>query len=516
MGILLLVVGLAVLGFGFMQHLKGKRILAAPFKKTGEIARNPVSSDPKGLMSTEGSVVPPTTAVLSPLSKTACLYYEVAITRRWEKTEQTQDGAKTTKGTTTIETLKGGAQFGLDDGTGAVMVDASKGGDFDNLKKQGEAGGVNMSDGYIQFAELRIPKPVSSGEGYTLGYEAVEKIVPVGGSLFALGKLENGKLSKPGWRSMMFSTKGRDGLLASTAKKKKFSFIGGGIGAVAAIPLMIFGPKVESKPSHNCSHTIADVQASCDDNVSSQSGNSYTWTVTKAGPYALQVTPPAGKKFPLDAQIVLKNAAGEVVADEVATGAGHAVVARAAELPAGVYTVTVRDVDGTTVKGGFDYALEIRSEATGAAVANAPAAAKGGYSAEDLANRVTELNDLCGDTWCEGAFNYNFTKLSCDEGRGCALAFTATNANDKKAYDSVVVVSGFEELRPAPGADYKYEGSFDEAVGNALSAWEAHPTNTKAALKIGAAPVAPPAKNVAAAGKTKPAAKPASKKGAQP
>src|SRR4051812_47996534 len=104
MGILLLIVGLGALGFGLMQHLKGKRILAAPFKKTGEIAKNPVSSDPKGLMSTEGNVVAPATACLSPLSKTPCLYYEVAISRRWEKTEQTQDGAKTTKGSTNVET----------------------------------------------------------------------------------------------------------------------------------------------------------------------------------------------------------------------------------------------------------------------------------------------------------------------------------------------------------------------------------------------------------------------------
>ena len=66
MGILLMVVGLAALGFGFMQHLRGKRILAAPFKKTGEIAKNPVSSDPKGLMSTEGNVVARQKPVLSP------------------------------------------------------------------------------------------------------------------------------------------------------------------------------------------------------------------------------------------------------------------------------------------------------------------------------------------------------------------------------------------------------------------------------------------------------------------
>ena len=40
----------------FMTRIE-QRILAAPFKKTGEIAKNPISPDPKGAMSTEGKVV---------------------------------------------------------------------------------------------------------------------------------------------------------------------------------------------------------------------------------------------------------------------------------------------------------------------------------------------------------------------------------------------------------------------------------------------------------------------------
>ncbi|MEW5743754.1 MAG: hypothetical protein AB1938_32880, partial [Myxococcota bacterium] len=109
MGMLLLIVGLGVLGFGLMQHLKGKRILAAPFKKTGDIAKNPVSEDPKGAMSTEGRVLPPAQALLSPASKTPCLYYELKIERIYEKTETTQDGTKTVKGTETLDTIKGGS-----------------------------------------------------------------------------------------------------------------------------------------------------------------------------------------------------------------------------------------------------------------------------------------------------------------------------------------------------------------------------------------------------------------------
>ncbi len=397
MGVLLLLIGLAALGFGFAQHLKGKRILAAPFKKTGEIAKNPTSPDPKGLMSTEGKVVAPAQALLSPCSKTPCLYYEVDIKRNYEKTEQTQDGTKTSKGSSNVETVKDGAQFGLDDGTGQIMVDASKGGDFDNIKKANEYN-VKLGSfvpGELQFGELRFRTPLLPSGEYTTGFTATERIVPVGGDLFALGRLENGKLVKPGWRSMMFSTKGRDGLLASTAKKKKGGFIGGGIAAVASIPLMIFGPSSSSSDSHSCSHLINGGQAECNDNVRYKSGNDYAWTVEKAGAYELTVTPPAGKKFPLDAQLVVKNAAGEVVKDEVGSGPGTPVHVKL-DAQAGSYTVTVKDVDGTEVKGGFDYKFAIAAPAGSDAKGGEVAAAGGGeqkMSADDLYAEMSKNED---------------------------------------------------------------------------------------------------------------------------
>lgn len=392
MGVLLLLIGLAALGFGFFQHLKGKRILAAPFKKTGDITKNPVSPDPKGLMSTEGKVVPPAQQLLSPCSKTPCLYYEVDIKRNYEKTEQTQDGTKTTKSSDNVESLKEGAVFGLDDGSGPVTVDAVKGGDFDNIKKSNEWN-VKIGSfvpGELEFGQLRFRTPkLPSGE-YTTGFTATERIVPLDGSLFALGKLEGGKLTKPGWRSMMFSSKGRDGLLASTAKKKKGGFIGGGVAAVLSVPLMIFGPSGGS--STHCSSTIAGGQTQCDDNVTSKSGNDYAWTVEKAGNYELVVTPPAGKKFPLDAQLVVKNAAGEVVKDEVGEAPGKAVSIKLDAQP-GTYTVTVKDVDGTTVKGGFDYKLAINAPAgVGKAAGGAAVAAAGGAAADgDLKMSADDL-----------------------------------------------------------------------------------------------------------------------------
>ncbi len=387
MGVILLVIGLAVLGFGFWNHLKGKRILAAPFKKTGDLAKNPVSEDPKGAMSTEGAVQAPATPLLSPCSKTPCLYYEVKIERLWEKTETTQDGTKTVKGSTTLDTLKNGATFGIDDGSGAIEVDFSKGGDFDMMKDgfKKELNGRSWSSN-IKFGELEydVP-PIGSSDGYTIGFKATEKYVPVEGNLFVLGRIEGGKLVKPGWRSMMASSKGRDGLLASVAKKKKFSFIGGGVAAVASIPAMIFAPKSDPNTSYSCASTMTDVRARCHDNVSSKSGDDFEWTVTKAGKFEVAAIAPK-KKIALAPGVKIETADGKLLG-EGSAGLGETATAHVDVQP-GKYKITVFPSDGYMVeKGGFDYELEIRSASGGAAPAAAvdpglPAGADEGGKAE--------------------------------------------------------------------------------------------------------------------------------------
>ena len=391
MGVILLVIGLAVLGFGFWNHLKGKRILAAPFKKTGELAKNPVSEDPKGAMSTEGAVKAPAQQLLSPCSKTPCLYYEVKIERLWEKTETTQDGTKTVKGSTTLDTLKNGASFGIDDGSGEIEVDFSKGGDFDMMKDgfKKELNGRSWSSN-IKFGELEydVP-PIGSSDGYTIGFKATEKYVPVEGNLFVLGRIEGSKIVKPGWRSMMASNKGRDGLLASVAKKKKFSFIGGGVAAVASIPAMIFAPAADPNTSSSCMSTMTDVRSRCHDNVSSKSGDDFEWTVTKAGKYEVAAIAPK-KKIALAPGVKVESADGKLLGEGEASLGGTATAH--VDVQPGKYKVTVFPADGYMVdKGGFDYELEIRSASGGAAPAAAvdpglPAGAdEGGTKEGDVA-----------------------------------------------------------------------------------------------------------------------------------
>jgi hypothetical protein len=112
---------------------------------------------------------------------------------------------------------------------------------------------------------------------------------------------------------------------------------------------------------------------------------------------------------------------------------------------------------------------------TAPAVETAPAAEekpapepKGAPSDEDLKGRLADLNDLCGDTWCEGEYDYKFTKLAC-EGKSCDLSFTAKYYDGKKTYEAMVKVTGFTDVVPDE------DGSFDEAVGEALMKWEQAP-----------------------------------------
>ena len=500
MGVLLLIVGGIVSAFGLFQHFKGKRILAAPFKKTGELAKNPTSSDPKGAMSTEGKVVAPAQQVLSPCSKKPCLAYEVKIERLWEKVETTQDGTKTVKGSDTLDTLKGGSIFGVDDGSGAVLIDVTKGGDFDNFKEgfKKELNGRGWAS-HIQFGELSYDVPVvSDSEKYTIGFKATEKFVPVEGSLFVLGKLEGASIVKPGWRSLMTSSKGRDGLLGSIQKRKKFSFIGGGVSSVLAIPGFLFGPTVDtSGPSMFCESKLTDTREKCSDTVRDTAGEKYEWTVTKAGEYQLTVFAPK-KKVAFDPELIIENAAGEVLADTEGGVGGDAVAKLHVE--AGTYNVTVKPGDDYMVKGGFSFDFEI-SGGPAAAPAGAPVAKVDGETAPsaapeaggELAEQITMLNELCPDTFCEGDYNYNFKKLECPEATKCVLSFDAKDAKGKSFVSQVPVV-GFKALDDE-------EATFVTAVSESLTKWEALPVNLKT---VAMAPKA--------GAPAKPAAKPAKKK----
>jgi hypothetical protein len=186
-GVGLLVVALLATVVGILQRRKGKKILATPFKRTGEIAANPRLVDASGNISCEGTVQVQAPA-FAPVSGKPCLYYEVELIQEWSKMVTTEDGVKEEKGRSTLSTSKSGAIFYVNDGSGPIGVDARNGMDVD-LDKSFEQEQA-MSFGDVQFGQFRAHVP-PAGEGKSgRSIKVIEKIVPADGRMFVLGRLD--------------------------------------------------------------------------------------------------------------------------------------------------------------------------------------------------------------------------------------------------------------------------------------------------------------------------------------
>ncbi len=234
---LLIAIGIIVLIYGgFMKHKAG-RIAKAPFVSTGDaISRGDAVAGPKGSVSVQGTVQCPE-PLLSPVTGTPCLYYELKVVGSWKEGDQTKDKDYVHE--------KIAAPFSLDDGSGAIPVDAGKGGDFDlqqtfdETKKEGFFADLKNAVGTpepLMFGQYAFPNPPMSKANK---FRCIEKVMPVPPQLFALGKLEQSVITAPGWMSLMLSPKSRDELLGSSAKSAKMALIGGaasaGVGTLVGV-----------------------------------------------------------------------------------------------------------------------------------------------------------------------------------------------------------------------------------------------------------------------------------------
>ncbi len=225
---------------GFLKY-KGGRISKAPFVPTGQ-ATDPSKADPKGTLSVEGNVECPQPLV-SPASGTPCLYYELKVVGTWKQGDSTKSKDYVVE--------KVAAPFTLNDGSGAIPIDASQGGDFDLKKTFDET----KSEGF--FADLKnavgTPEPIMFGN-YAFAnppmskankFRCEERIVPLPPKAFVLGKLENGVITRAGMFGMILSEKGREELLGSSAKNAKMAFIGGaaaaGVGLILGVVSAVMG-----------------------------------------------------------------------------------------------------------------------------------------------------------------------------------------------------------------------------------------------------------------------------------
>jgi hypothetical protein len=372
LGVLLLIVGLVGLAIGVVFFMRLKKLASAPFRKTGEIAGNPTVTDAKGMISTEGQIVAPQ-PVRAPCSGQPCLYYEVTIEREWEKMVTTQQGTSKKTGTTKVTTNRGGAIFQVNDGSGAVNIDAREGVEADLNKVHDERVTIGMViPGEVQFGQWRMQTPVNLGPDRTTAFKATEKILPAQGNLYACGKLVNGAISKPGWSALVLSHKGRDALMGSTKTKAVAGLVVGGLLTVSSVPAFLFGPKMDS--GNTCKQAMTDAPPKCDDRLTDADGKDYQWNVTKAGVYTLRVIQPKVAN-PIDATLTVKDTRGVQVAYNDGGSPGQdAHVAQYFDV--GAYSINVRDFNKDVVEGGFTYSLVITYDgpsgtASGVAGANA-------------------------------------------------------------------------------------------------------------------------------------------------
>lgn len=221
-GLVAVVLGIIGLLYGFMQKLKAGRVADAPLVSTGDAASKGAQvASPKGAISAQGNVVCPQ-PLISPVTGTPCLYYQLRCKAEWKQGEATKSKE--------ILDEKRAAQFTIDDGSGPVVVDASKGGDFEPTRRKTETkatgllGGITGAD--VVFGNYRVSAgPFALGTKFTVE----EEVLPVVPRAYACGRAEGGAIVAPSWRSLLLDARSRDELLSAATTGAKRFLIGGAV-----------------------------------------------------------------------------------------------------------------------------------------------------------------------------------------------------------------------------------------------------------------------------------------------
>jgi hypothetical protein len=367
----MLYVGLGMLGFGLLVVIGGLvtrnklgKILAAPFRRTGELARDPMlAAAPQ--VSCEGAVRA-AQPMYAPCSKQPCVYFEVKVEKYVEETKVTDRGPQRSKTWKKIGEQKQGCPFALDDGSGPIGVDTREALDADLVQSfqgpppDGQAGGVmtNLLTSMIMSPNERI-----------LEYRATEKMIPAQGKLFAMGKLVGGEIRKPDSGALLVSTRGRDAVIGSTKRLATGLLIGGAVLGLAGVPVMFLkGPS----DGPLCATTFTDTLPQCPGRLTTDQ-DVYTWNVAKPGKYEIVVKQPADARVSAWPTIQVEDQAGfpmNLGLPLFGGGSDEASTTVTTHNP-GPHKIYVR-MAGAKVQGGYRYLMSVRPAAgSGTAVAGA-------------------------------------------------------------------------------------------------------------------------------------------------
>lgn len=190
--------------------------------------------------------------LVAPLSGRECLYYEMAVRRRYEEQVERRDAEgdvryETRRGTETMSTQSEGVRsFDLVDGTGRIEVSA-EGIDHDarietvDRFEPGGGGGLSISFGRFSMA---VDNRMMGGRRQTLGYEYEEHIVPLDGRFTVIGRVtdRSGRLAvEKGESVFSLSRKDRDEQVGGAKNTAQWTAIASGVGLIVGVILTAVG-----------------------------------------------------------------------------------------------------------------------------------------------------------------------------------------------------------------------------------------------------------------------------------
>jgi hypothetical protein len=264
---IVLVVGVLLVGVGIYQRIKAGRVSKAAHVPTGDAATRGASVAGKGgAISVEGPVVCPE-PLLSPVTQTPCLYYEVDVTGFWKEGNNNRSKK--------YYDDKLGVTFAVDDGTGPVKVLASGGGAFElkrtfrETRREGALDDIRNLVGNtkpIYFQSFAFPNPPMSKANK---FECVERVLPVLPKAYVCGKSEGDSIGGATFARLMVSGRSRDEVLGRALKASKYTLFGGAgaaaVGVVLGVIAVVMAPAVEAAPPSFAAPPVASADLGYDE-----------------------------------------------------------------------------------------------------------------------------------------------------------------------------------------------------------------------------------------------------------
>jgi len=217
--------------------------------------------------------------------------------------------------------------------------------------------------GSVRFGNFTVNLSHAGSDKRAKGSKCVERIIPAEGSLFVMGKLEDGDIRhRDGMLGkLLLSTKGRADLVKAT---KRNMIIGYAAGVVSLLPggwLSAFA----SPPKDTCQGMKDTLTEPCQARMVDENDVVFNWEVTQPGRYRFTSqgtgTDPVMRLWP---DVRVEGPGGSEVLRVTAPN-GTPVTGAAAFDQAGVYTIRVNDTHfgwADTLQGGAGFTLAIARE----------------------------------------------------------------------------------------------------------------------------------------------------------